>query len=68
MDRRTLLAHREHWTLEKDPALATLPSLTAEEQQLYRDLLDDAYGRSGRLEQERVRFSLIRSAIQSLIG
>lgn len=68
MDRQTLLAHQEHWTVEKDPALATLPALPAEEQQLYRDLLDDAYGRSVRLEQERVRFSLIRSAIQSLIG
>lgn len=68
MDRHSLLAHQDHWTVEKDPALATLPALTAEEQQLYRDLLDDAYGRSVRLEQERVRFSLIRSAIQSLIG
>ncbi|HEY3685989.1 MAG TPA: Wadjet anti-phage system protein JetD domain-containing protein [Streptosporangiaceae bacterium] len=68
MDRRTLFAHQEHWTVEKDPALETLPDLTEEEQQLYRGLLDDTYGRSVRLEQERVRFSLIRSAIQSLTG
>jgi hypothetical protein len=68
MDPPTLPAHQEHWTVEKDPAVAPLPALTEEERQVYRDLLDDTYGSSVRLEQKRVRFSLIRSALRAVPG
>ena len=44
MDCSTLLAHREQLTNEPSPTNATLHHLTAEESDLYRDLIEDRHG------------------------
>lgn len=64
MDRATLIAHREQIVGEPTPTSASLECLTPEEQELYRDLIEDRYGPSVRLEQERIRFSLVRQALE----
>jgi hypothetical protein len=65
MDSRTLLDHRTQWVVEPSPTSAVLPYLTAQESAVYVDLVADLYGPRVRLEQERVRFSSIRAAIDS---
>lgn len=64
MDHDTLLAHRRQFVIEADPIGELLPHLTPSERALYRDLVEDRLGRSLRLEQERIRFSLVRAALQ----
>lgn len=64
MDRGTLLAHREQLVTEPTPTARPLPNLTETEQSLYRDLIEDRFGHAIRLEQERVRFSLVRLAVE----
>ena len=64
MDRSTLLAHREQFAVEPNPTDAELEGLTPEEAELYRDLIEDRYGPSVRLEQERIRFSTVRNALE----
>jgi|PlaIllAssembly_1097288.scaffolds.fasta_scaffold28479_2 hypothetical protein len=56
MDRETLLAHREHWGEEPEPALYDLSRLTTEEAAVYGDLRFDRHRPRLRLEQERVAF------------
>lgn len=68
MDRATLLAHRNQLTTEPSPTRVRLSHLTTEEANLHRDLVEDRYGPAVRLEQERVRFSLVRSALAPWIG
>lgn len=63
MDERTLLAHRQQWVREPGPTNRLLSNLTDEEQTLYRALVEDRFGPSVRLEQERVRFSLVERAL-----
>ncbi len=63
MDEETLLAHAGQWVWEAKPTNRPLPHLSGPEGALYRDLIEDRYGRGVRLEQERVRFSLLRRAI-----
>ena len=63
MDSSTLLAHRDQLTNEPNPTNASLHHLTEEESDLYRDLIEDRYGSAVRLEQERVRFGLLRDAV-----
>ncbi len=63
MDRATLLAHREQWVTEPNPASVRLEHLDAAELALYEDLAADALGPSVRLEQERIRFGTIRHAL-----
>jgi hypothetical protein len=63
MDRTTLLAHRDQFVTEPAPATAPVDWLTAEEAALYRDLVEDRYGPSIRLEQERIRFSAVQAAV-----
>jgi hypothetical protein len=63
MDRSTLLAHPTQWVREPEPVVDLLPQLNPDEGTLYRDLVEDTYGPSIRLEQERIRFSLVRQAI-----
>ncbi|MGQ0845264.1 MAG: Wadjet anti-phage system protein JetD domain-containing protein [Sporichthyaceae bacterium] len=58
MDRRTLLAHRERWGAEDRPTAARLTRLTAEEHDLYADLVADRLGDRVRLEQERIDWAL----------
>lgn len=57
MDRATLLAHQDHWSLEPAPFTGELERLYAEEHALFDDLRRERLGRGVRLEQERVRFS-----------
>lgn len=63
MDRATLLAHPTQWVREPEPVVDLLPHLHPDEAALYRDLVEDTYGPSIRLEQERIRFSLVRRAV-----
>ncbi|MET7423626.1 DUF2220 domain-containing protein [Dactylosporangium sp. NPDC005555] len=63
MDRPTLLAHKTQWVHEPTPVSAHLPALDDHEAGLYRDLVEDALGPSVRLEQERIRFSAVRTAM-----
>ena len=65
MDRETLLAHSTQWVREPDPVVTPLPHLDPEEAALYRDLVEDTYGESVRLEQERIRFSMVQEALRA---
>lgn len=64
MDRDTLVAHLGQVVAEANPTSAPLGSLSPEEADLYRDLVEDRYGTNVRLEQERIRFSLVRQALE----
>ena len=63
MDRDTLLDHRDHWTIEPSPTAVALDHLASGESALYADLISNTYGRSVRLEQERVSFSAVEKAV-----
>ena len=63
MDRRTLLDHEHAWVQESAPTRHPLPRLTSEESELYRDLAEDMYGPSVRLEQERIPMTSVRAAL-----
>jgi len=65
MDRDTLLAHESRWDREPSPRNAVLNHLHPPEAALYRDLIEDTFGPAVRLEQERVRFSFIDTALQT---
>ena len=62
MDRATLLAHRHQWVREPNPVNTTLEMLDPHEAAVYQDLCCDVLGPSVRLEQERIRYSLIEQA------
>jgi hypothetical protein len=66
MDQRTLLAHPTQWVTEPSPTSRPLAHLTDAEATLYADLIEGRYGAQVRLEQERVRFSLLRRALEPL--
>lgn len=66
MDRATLLAHRTQWVTEPTPARADPTHLTPDEAALAHDLSTDLYAPSLRLEQERIRFSLLQSTLPPL--
>ncbi|AYY13030.1 hypothetical protein EF847_10290 [Actinobacteria bacterium YIM 96077] len=63
MDRATLLAHEGQWVEETSPYVASLDQLQPDEADLYRDLVEDALGRSVRLEQERISYSDVERAL-----
>lgn len=65
MDRATLLAHREHWGTEPKPTAAPLDRLDQDEAAFYADLISNTYAPSVRLEQERIRFSAVETAVAS---
>ena len=66
MDRATLLAHRDRWVTEPSPTRASLPRLTADENDLYRDLVEDTFGPAVRLRQERIDWAWVISALTAL--
>jgi hypothetical protein len=66
MDRETLLAHRALWVREPEPFRGELPGLYEEERRVYDDLRDDRLGEAVRLEQERIGFGWVRTALQRL--
>ncbi len=63
MDAQTLTAHRAHWGREPAQVTSPIAGLTAAEAALHRDLVEGTYGDAVRLEQERVRFSAVRHAL-----
>jgi hypothetical protein len=63
MDRTTLLAHESQWVREPTPTDTPLTLLDPSEAALYHDLVEDALGPAVRLEQERVRFSVLTGAV-----
>lgn len=63
MDVETLLAHRAQWVREEVPTRITLPHLDDSEAELYQALIEDRFEEQVRLEQERVRFSMVRAAL-----
>jgi hypothetical protein len=66
MDRGTLLEHRQAWVREPEPAKFAPSHLEPDEHALYDDLVGDRLGPSVRLEQERVGFGWLESALQNL--
>ncbi|HTP49464.1 MAG TPA: Wadjet anti-phage system protein JetD domain-containing protein [Anaeromyxobacteraceae bacterium] len=66
MDRETLLAHRSLWVREPEPHRGELPGLLEDERRLYEDLRDDRLGEAVRLEQERIAFGWVKSALYRL--
>lgn len=63
MDRDTLLAHESAWTTEDSKVNTRLTHLTDSETEVYHNLIEDTYGASVRLEQERIRFQRVREAV-----
>jgi hypothetical protein len=68
MDEATLLAHRGQWVAEPSPTNRPLPNLTEAEAALYGDLVEDRFGPTIRLEQERVRPSLLERELGPLLA
>ncbi len=69
MDRDTLLEHQVQWTSEPQPTQRDLPRLNEDERRLYDDLRwrrlrDEPL----RLEQERIAFGRVQSAVAALAG
>lgn len=64
MDEGTLMAHREFWVRESEPSSAVLNYLTMAESQLYRELQQGRWGVGVRLEQERIRYSVVRDWVK----
>ncbi len=66
MDRDTLLAFESQWVEEEQQTLRDLPRLNPEEKALYDDLRDNRICRNLRLEQERIGFGWVESALLAL--
>lgn len=64
MDRSTLIDHRRHWVHEGTQVNSPLPQLRPAEAELYQDLVENTLGPSVRLEQERIRYSRIKTALR----
>src|SRR5205814_2049204 len=63
MDRETLLAHRAHWIIEPQPVLRGLERLSPDEECLFDDLRRNRLGQFIRLEQEKVSFGSVNTAL-----
>lgn len=66
MDRATLIAHEAQWGEEHDQVLRDLPRLDDAEQALFNDLRDNRIRRNLRLEQERIGFQWVETALATL--
>lgn len=67
MDRTTLLAFESQWGEEEKQTLRDLPRLNPDEMALYDDLRDNRIGKNLRLEQERIGFGWVESALSALV-
>ncbi len=67
MDRNTLLAFEAHWGEEEKQELRDLPRLNSEEKAFYDDLRDNRIRKNLRLEQEKIGFGWVESALSALI-
>ncbi len=65
MDRETLMAHELQWVSEPRPVRRHLARLSTEERALFEDLRDNRIRPAIRLEQERIRFGWIKTALKS---
>ncbi len=63
MDRATLLAHRDFWGREEAPTRRELSRLRPDEASLYADLCQGRIAPALRLEQERIGYTWIESAL-----
>ena len=63
MDRATLLAFEAQWGVEDKQTLRNLSRLNLEERTLYDDLRDNRLGPNLRLEQERIGFGWVETAV-----
>ena len=66
MDRATLLAFPALWGVEEHPSRSELSRLTAQEHALFQDLRDNAIANNLRLEQERIGFRYVQTALAAL--
>ena len=63
MDRTTLLAFESQWGKEEKQTLRDLPNLTIDERMVFDELRDNRIGENLRLEQERIGFEWVMSAL-----
>ena len=68
MDRETLMAHDTLWGEESDQVVHDLPRLNDSEQALYDELRDNRIRTRVRLEQERVGFRWLETALRRVLG
>jgi hypothetical protein len=68
MDRATLMAHENLWGEESDQVTHDLPRLTTPERALFDDLRDNRIRKGLRLEQERVGFRWVETALGDVLG
>lgn len=66
MDRSTLIAHEGLWGEEREQVVHDLPHLTENERALFDDLRDNRIRNGLRLEQERVGYRWLESALAGL--
>lgn len=66
MDRTTLMAFESQWGVEEKQTQRDLPRLKLEEQALYDDLRDNRIRKHLRLEQEKIGFGWVESALAAL--
>ena len=66
MDHATLLAFKAQWGKEEKQTLRGLPRLNHEERALYDNLRDNRLGKNVRLEQEKIGFGWVESALVAL--
>ncbi len=66
MDRATLLAHQPLWGREATPTRRELIRLHLDEASLYNDLRQDRIAPALRLEQERIRYAWVQTALTRL--
>ncbi len=64
MDHETLCAHLAHASVETAPIASELVHLSAPEREVFDALVTGRHGSNVRLEQERVRFSLVRERLK----
>lgn len=68
MDRATLMAHQALWGEEGDQVVHDLPRLTDAERLLFDDLRDNRLRKNLRLEQERVGFRWVETALRGVLA
>ncbi|WP_051518579.1 Wadjet anti-phage system protein JetD domain-containing protein [Intrasporangium chromatireducens] len=67
MDLETLTMHSSQWTTDPKPSRLSLARLTPGEAAVYRTLRDNELGTSVRLEQERVNYAHVASALEQAL-
>lgn len=68
MDRETLLTHRALWTDERSPARTETDCLNEAEKDTYFGLLENRWGQSVRLEQERIGWDWAMERIRKILS